>query len=477
MGDFMTWRRGNWVGFPAYDLGEHTVCVGSSGSGKTETLLRLAYGARKVYGRQIIFIDAKGDERQETAARFVAAMRAAGAQRIRMFPATYYDGWKGSAVDLFNRLISVIDYSESRYYGDVAADVLRLVLNAPTGVPRSSQQLLDTMTYRRLMEVYKRTPQVTAVASLDRQLLNQVLMRYRVFFGAMNGQLDGTLGFEDADAVYVMIKGFTLRDEAPRLGRFLALDFAHYVAARKPPDVHALLIIDEFNALRMRDEASFLFEEARSFGAGLIISSQSYAGLGRRDYAERMLGAGNTYILHRCSDPEEIAKRAGRKPRIQANWGVELGKATSRGRMQLYDDWKVHPDVVRRQNRGEAFLINGDFAQQLRFAQVPLMPEAIAEAKLLIQQEEVAQQTLLAAAAQQTQVQQSQTATAGSTAPKQSAPRQVGNTKATPSLPSSSNRGQGQRPQASHQARNANAINTAHTQPQDEDDDTADRIN
>jgi hypothetical protein len=137
MGDFMTWRRGNWVGFPAHDLGEHTVCVGSSGSGKIETLLRLAYGACKVYGRQVIFIDAKGDERQETAARFVAAMRAAGAQRIRMFPATYYDGWKGSAVDLFNRLISVIDYSESRYYSDVAADVLRLVLNAPTGVLRS----------------------------------------------------------------------------------------------------------------------------------------------------------------------------------------------------------------------------------------------------------------------------------------------------------------------------------------------------
>jgi hypothetical protein len=341
MGDLVTWRRGNWVGFPAYDLGEHTICVGSSGSGKTETLLRIAYGARKVYGQQIILIDAKGDERQETAARFVAAMREAGARRIRMFPATYYNGWKGSSVDLFNRLISVIDYSESRFYGDVAADVLRLALEAPTGVPRSSQQLLNNMTLKRLMEVYKGTPQVATVASLDRKLLNQVLMRYRVFFGAMNGQLDGTLGYEDADAVYVMIKGFTLRDEAPRLGRFLALDFAHYVANRKPPGAGALLIIDEFNALRMREEASILFEQARSFGASLVVSSQSYAGLGRREDAERILGAANTYILHRCSDPEEIAKRAGRQPRIQANWGVELGKATSRARMQIHDDWKV----------------------------------------------------------------------------------------------------------------------------------------
>ncbi len=463
MGDLVAWRRGDWVGFPSYDLGEHTICVGSSGSGKTESLLRLAYGARKFYGRQIIFIDAKGDERQETAARFVAAMRAAGAQRVRMFPATYYNGWKGSAVDLFNRLISVIDYSESRFYGDVAADILRLALNAPTGVPRSSQQLLDAMTFRRLMEAYKRTPQVTAVAGLDRKLLNQVLMRYRVFFGAMNGQLDGTLSYEDADAVYVMIKGFTLRDEAPRLGRFLALDFAHYAAARKPPDVHALLIIDEFNALRMRDEASILFEQARSFGAGLVISSQSYAGLGRREDAERMLDAANTYILHRCPDPEEIARRAGRQPRIQANWGVELGKATSRARMQLYDDWKVPPDVVRQQERGEAFLINGGRSQQLRFAQVHLAPEAIAEARRLIQQEEAAQQTLLTAVEQQAQA----AGPSGSGSPVKSTPHQAKPGKAAQSSSSTSSA------QAPHPAQQMN--NAANAKAQD-DEDAADRI-
>jgi hypothetical protein len=471
MGDLETWRRGNWVGFPAYDLGEHTICVGSSGSGKTETLLRIAYGARKVYGQQIIFIDAKGDERQETASRFVAAMHEAGARRIRMFPATYYNGWKGSSVDLFNRLISVIDYSESRFYGDVAADVLRLALEAPTGVPRSSQQLLNNMTLRRLTEIYKGTPQVTAVASLDRKLLNQVLMRYRVFFGAMKGQLDGTLGYEDSDAVYVMIKGFTLRDEAPRLGRFLALDFAHYVANRKPPGAGALLIIDEFNALRMRDEASILFEQARSFGASLVISSQSYAGLGRREDAERILGAANTYILHRCSDPEEIAKRAGRHPRIRSHWGVELGKATSRARMQVYDDWKVRPDVARQQGRGEAFLINGGRAQQVRLAQVSLTPGAIAEAKRLIEQEEAAQLTLLATA-QQVYAQQSQAPTPSSSGSSMKPTQQRANPKRATSSSSSSSSARSQAPQEPQQQTG----NAANTQGQDEDDDAADRI-
>ena len=190
-------------------LNQHIVVLGSTGSGKTETLLRLAYGARKCYGYQVCYLDAKGDERTETPARFVAAMQAAGAQRIRVFPATYYHGWRGSARDLYNRLMAIIDYSESRYYGDVAADVVRLALNSPVGVPRSSQELLALMTFKGLMAAYKGAPQIATVASLDKKLLNQVAMRYRVFFGAVEKQLDGSLGYEDADALYVQIKGFT----------------------------------------------------------------------------------------------------------------------------------------------------------------------------------------------------------------------------------------------------------------------------
>lgn len=431
----MTWRRGDLIGFPAEALNQHVVVLGSTGSGKTETMLRLAHGAKKVYGYQVAYIDAKGDERADTPARFVAAMQAAGAQRIRVFPATYYNGWRGSARDLYNRLMAIIDYSESRYYGDVAADVVRLALNSPAGVPRSSQELLALMTFKGLMAAYKGTPQIATVASLDKKLLNQVAMRYRVFFGAVEKQLDGSLGYEDADALYVQIKGFTLRDEAPRLGRFLVLDFAHYLATRKPRNLRTLLLIDEVNALRVRDEMSILFEQARSFGAGVAISSQSYAGLGEKAYAERILGAANSFILHRCNDPEEVAKRAGRTAVVRSNWGVQMGIATGHGRMQVYDDWKVHPDIVRQQRDGEAFLINGGRAQQVRFAPVILPPSGLANAWRLIQQEEAAQQALLAQAAPpvQTPPVQAKSAAAGS-------PRNAASVNAQQATPPPANR-------------------------------------
>ena len=95
MGD-LAWKRHGYSGFPEKALRTHAVVLGSSGSGKTETEYRIAYGAHKVNRRQVIFLDAKGeskreDERQEdNVARFIATMLAAGAQTVAVFPASYY---------------------------------------------------------------------------------------------------------------------------------------------------------------------------------------------------------------------------------------------------------------------------------------------------------------------------------------------------------------------------------------------------
>jgi hypothetical protein len=62
--------------------------------------------------------------------------------------------------------------------------------------------------------------QYQRVLSLDKKLLQAAEMRYQVFFAAMQGQLDGTLDYNDADAVYLRIRGFALRNEAPKLGAF-----------------------------------------------------------------------------------------------------------------------------------------------------------------------------------------------------------------------------------------------------------------
>ncbi len=229
MGD-LAWKKRGLFTLPEEALRHHAVVMGSTGSGKSVTLLRCAYGAHKVYHRQVIYLDAKGETKredemsQDNAAHFVAAMHAAGANNVLVFPSLSYNGWQGTPAELKNRLLSVIDYSESPYYGDVAANVLDLALGTPT-TPRSSTHFLANLRLDRLKAIYKDNPlQYRRVLALDKHLLEQVEMRYQVFFAAVSEQLDGTLDYSSADAVYLRVRGFTLRAEAPRLGRFLIFD-------------------------------------------------------------------------------------------------------------------------------------------------------------------------------------------------------------------------------------------------------------
>lgn len=400
MGD-LGWTHKQFFTVPLSALRQHIVCLGASGSGKTETLYRLAYGARRVYGLQVIYLDAKGEEKQgaeyeeDTAARFVAAMRAAGASRVAVFPATLYNGWLGTPTVLANRLLSVIDFSESPYYADVAAHAVSLALHTPV-TPRSSTHFLANLRPERLERLYQDHPAALwRVKHLDRHLLAQVQMRYDVFFHAMADQLDGPLTYRDVDAAYLRVHGFTLRQEAPRLGRFLVYDVMHYIAERKAADVRTLFIIDEFNALRLREEMSVLFEQVRSFGGSLIIAAQGYAGLGPPEVANRILDAANTYILHACSDPFPVSRRAGKRIQLSTSWS-EAADGTSRRHIRAHQEWKVPEDAVMQQTTGQAFWIHHGHAQQALTVRLPLTREQVEAGWDEIRRQQETQRLLLA---------------------------------------------------------------------------------
>jgi hypothetical protein len=419
MGD-LAWKRRSLSVFPEKALRHHAVALGSSGSGKSVTLSRNAYGARKVYHQQVVYLDAKGETKREdeagedNAARFVATMQAAGAENVLVFPALSYHGWHGTPAELKNRLLSVIDYSESAFYGDVAANVLDLALSAPT-TPRSSAHFLANLQYNQLKDIYRHNPlQLQRVLALDKHLLAQVEMRYQVFFSAMAGQLDGKLDYANADAAYLRVRGFALRTEAPRLGRFLVSDFMHYIAERRRPGIQTLFIIDEFNALRMREETSILFEQVRSFGGNLIISAQGYAGLGPHEYAERILDACSTYILHSCSDPGPVSRRAGKKLYIDTSWS-EDEEGNQHKHIRPRWDWRVPETAVIQQEEGQAFWIYKGRSQHVMTAPVPITPEQVNEGWHEIRRQEAMQRQLLELEErrQEQQAQTQQNASAG----------------------------------------------------------------
>ena len=355
--------------------------VGGTGSGKTNSAEVLEYGAATTYRPQIIHFDCKGS--RDGMARFLALMRRAGYGQVRLFPVEAYDGWRGGNDPqraLLGRLVQVQDWSES-FYAAGTKDLLQRVLG--TRVPSGSTEFVAQL--ERL-----------AATNGNAKLIAGAQARYRGFFNGLSGSLDGEWAFEDGDACYIQLEGFGLPSEAVALGRYLLEDLTHYLAERKPSDREVLLVLDEFSAISQGADAANLVERAREFGCGVILTTQSYAGLGAG--AERVLDATRgALIVHSLANPEPFTQRAGTVMREMTSLtqpmrktglisGVVFGQRIDMPRTttRLQEFPRIDPNEVRQLGRGEAFVVSGGRAQRVSFDRVELEQHAIASARHVI---------------------------------------------------------------------------------------------
>jgi len=386
-GDLSEWLihadGGVLFGYPEPALGMHLVAVGGSGSGKTESLLALGARAARAYGWKILFLDCKGDP--ATQLRFTAAMHDAGLRRIGLFPQLPYDGWRGDETALLNRMLAVQDFNHP-YFHSVAKLMLDLTFKRPEGPPRSSSSFLGALHLDALKKCYREGIEARDVEGIDKNAGQTSHGRYRSFFSALNGKLDGSWAFEDVEAAYILLEGTALKDEAGSLGRYYLEDFAHYVTKRKRPDERVLLIVDEYSAISTGTDGANLFERVRSFGASVAVSSQSFSGLGDRKDAERILDAAHTLIVHRCADPERLVQRAGTYRRPERSVYVDRDGPTGTGSVRIQDSFKVHPDAARQLRAGEAYVIAEGRAHKVGVTPVEPCAASTAAARELIAQ-------------------------------------------------------------------------------------------
>jgi hypothetical protein len=226
---------------------------------------------------------------------------------------------------------------------------------------------------------YAGLPEVRELTGIRTTDAQAVYNRYRAFFKALRGGLDGAWAFEDMQAGYIQLRGLDLKDQTASLGRYILEDFAHFVATRKPPDEQVLLIVDEFPAIAFGGaNAASLFEMVRFHGAALAVTAQSYAGMGNE--AERILGAAAGLILHQCADPERLLIRGGQNLAFQRRITfTERGMgqvvkeyAVGEGMLAETAELKVDPNGVKQLGQGECVVIAGGRTQHIAVSQVRL---------------------------------------------------------------------------------------------------------
>jgi Helicase HerA, central domain len=357
-------------------LRRHLLVCGATGSGKTETVLRLAWTIAKTSDAPVFYLDGKGD--RETASRFYALMSDAG-RTARVFPNEPYDGWRGQAHEIHGRLMEIIDYSSegpASWYRDIAKNVLRLVCEHPDGPPRSSRTVLERMEIGGLRKAHDGS---SALGALTGEQVRQVRLRYEAFFGQTRGMLDGTWAWEDTTAAYLLLDSLALREEASGLARFLFEDFAHYFTTRKDRERFCLLIVDEFSALAQGAGMAARIEQARGFHTGLVLAPQVVQGMGDENEAARILGSVETVICHRVNTPEDIVMLAGTRLWMEysSHYGPEGSSGEGSARVQ--HQYKIDPNKVRGLPPGAAYIISRGRAMRTQVLRAPDIRETLPE--------------------------------------------------------------------------------------------------
>ncbi|MGA8746183.1 MAG: hypothetical protein WB507_10000 [Solirubrobacterales bacterium] len=332
----------------------HGVILGASGSGKTETSMRVAHELAAKSEAQIFYLDAKGE--RGSAERFVSLMHTAD-RNVQVFPNQPFDAWRGDWRGIANRLLEVVPFATAgpaAYYRDIAKTALQLACNHPDGPPRCSSELLARLDYRLLLGAHGPN---SAVLSLPRERVSQVRLRYEAFFGQLGCALDGDWSWEDADAAYLLLDSVALGEDTASAARMLFADFAHYFTQRKPRERFCVLIADEFSAIATSSDVALKVEQARSFNAALVLVPQTPSGMGSLLQRDRILGSVETVVVHALNDPSTIAELGGMKRVIELSHRYKDGVFAHQGDAHEERRLKIDPDEIRRLATGTAWVI------------------------------------------------------------------------------------------------------------------------
>ena len=357
---------------PAPALMRHSVLVGSSGSGKTNLMMRLWAGwfaaalaavtARGAPRPLLAALDCKGGpDARVKAERTRRLLHGAGARRVAIWPdEARLSLWALPRADLSVLLFQMIETGDgaAAYYGDLMQAAVSLALAAPCGPPANAIDFLNRLDVAWLETAYGDGLHDAAISRIRaaKPHLGDIQLRYATLLGRLGPALDGPGTLADADAWYFILEGTREQSVAEAQAMALTELVAHAATAPGTERRSILLAADDYSAVSRRVPLSNLYERGRSLGLGVMVSAQSWQGLGRDDDERYRIGAtadGGIWLMH-TPYPEPLVQLAGTRRVLEsahkligATWGEE-------GTTRMQHAWTADPDIIRALDTGQA---------------------------------------------------------------------------------------------------------------------------
>lgn len=387
-------------------LRRHIFVVGRSGRGKTETVLRIANECARL-GLPVLYIDGKGDIEVRKALTIMAQQN-----EREFFCLDAMDPSSSCAYDHFahksittqkDMIVQLRDWSEDHFKGIASAHAQTVFkAMAYAGVQPDLHTFSRSLSVKAMLGlaqrgagrkgtydnikgeiVARRATEKIAFESIASEVSSLTESSFGEIFDTHAARRSGRQilrideAREKAAVVYCGLPALAFPDAASSFASLLTTDLkASLPASRK----QWLIIFDEFSVFANPTTVLNLVNMGRSFGASLVLATQTCADLvasGSEPFLRQVFGSVNTFVVHEVTDPADAELLAGlfsTTTSVEYTAQIVDHQRTGSASSRTVHEFNIHPEWIKHLGLGEAYILNKDEPERIRYAKILRAP-------------------------------------------------------------------------------------------------------
>lgn len=373
----------------------HTHVVGSTGAGKTDSIILPLFVQDIERGYGSLIMDAKGD--YETLSKIYHHVKRVGREKDFLFFSlaypeksnTYNPLLRGNPTELKDKIISANVWTEE-FYKKKSEETLLLLM-------KCLREADEITTFQKLYELLSDEKKLRDLAKKVKDprlkgIMINILAKFPLFQKDLSGmtadlgmiaesefahllvqekpEIDLLDAYLNKKIVYFQLNAQGYEETARRFGRIVLQDLktiSNYIQAYLPEDKRNFfpIYVDEFSNFAYEQFIEFL-NKARGAHLAILIAHQSLGDLQKAGdhFVKQVLENCNIKIIMRQDDPDSIetyAKISGTETKLKDTFQFEQGAFdktnTGLGTVREVEEFRIKPNMIRELGRGEGAVI------------------------------------------------------------------------------------------------------------------------